>query len=175
MAKISKKGKVCDRLKNLSAAVDKQLQEFVSDGTGEGLAPENYIQNRVKRKKRKNAVMGASAALGGAGGMAVVSRLKPVRAKVASVGEKVGEKVAGGRKKVRTWATGKMKSTQKAGMNAHIKGVQTGSNKLLRKGRRLRKVSRGLQRVAKTFDAKEVKAMAGRIVQLESRLAAMEG
>ena len=98
-----------------------------------------------------------------------------MRAKVASVGEKVGEKVAGGRKKVRTWATGKMKSTQKAGMNAHIKGVQTGSNKLLRKGRRLRKVSRGLQRVAKTFDAKEVKAMAGRIVQLESRLAAMEG
>lgn len=153
------------RMKELSERVDETLQEFMTDGTGEGLAPENQIQNRVKRKKRKKVLKNAAV---GAGGAAAIGAGGVAAAKAGGL-KKAGraglEKVAG--------KIDKRVKTGKAASGMMVDRVKAA--KRMKRAATMGKVAKKVRGLAKNFEAKDVKAAGEKLVQFSARLAKLEG
>jgi hypothetical protein len=178
------------RLQSLAARIDTHLQEFMDEedapvaGARRQLAPEDYIGERMGRKKRREQVNRAAMATGAvAGGVALAKHKDQIRAGAQKVREAVPGMVQQGREAYRTAVfRGMRKTAEQMGKGSRMAGkaareipwqhqglrkaAGTVSEKLAKGSRKLRKGS------MKFFW--ERKMLAEGLVRLEAKLRRLE-
>jgi len=150
------------RFHELAARVDEQLREFE-------LAPDDYVGERVRRKKRKEAVATGSGVAAGLG--VVAGGGYAARRYVPGVMQKAENLVKNPKGAVRGYAHTAAGAAGQASNNLYRGALGMKEGSMLRKAAMkgsgvLSKASKGLRKVSRTFE----EVVADRIVELASRI-----